>query len=217
LGKLRDTVWDWVWPSVGSPGRYESDHESAAHRTERDAVLLSVRSAKDPEAKKAATEALKWLLERAETRVESVEDRLRTLMALAAVAAAITFGTGLSKTAADAGDSLARTVLAVAAAYSVLQLLCAFRAALRGLERMSILEPSPADLLLREGEADSNRYDRLAELWFDIMDSVREAGNHKVEQMAVAHRALRNFVLAVFVASIALVIGQLGWTPPYGR
>ena len=184
--------------------------ESAARTSRRDSAMLAVRSLTDRDAKKEAREALHFLAQQAQERVDSVEGRLQTLVSLAAVAAAVTFGIGVSGIDGKLGNSPSATTLAVAAVYAVVQLLCALRAAVNGLGRSSFLTLDSEDLIPRERESEGDREERLAELWLDVMFSIEVSGHRKVEQMAVAHCALKNFVYGVLVAAAAVLAGRFG-------
>jgi len=209
VGTWRDWVFDLVWPRV-SRGRSGTSDEKLAATRRRDATMMALRSLSTPEDLASARKALEELVHSAQEREAGIEERLRALIPVTAAAAAIIVGVGLPQLRGELGAGRTTTLFALAALYAVVELLLTLMAAVAGLERRSYLEPTPEDLFPRAREELAARERRLSELWYDVMVSVEEACNRKVEQMSVAHRALRNFIVGALVAAAVLVIAGGG-------
>lgn len=152
------------------------------------------------------------LLEAEDARRQSVEARLTSIMGLSSIAATIVFGSIL----AQATGSLhvqrpwLRWLLALGALYLALQLCCAIIAALGGLERRGYLAMSPRDLFpLASGEAPSIYFRRRIRDYLSVLSDHQFLDNMKVTQMAIAHRAMRNFLWALLILAIVGAYGGI--------
>lgn len=208
MGWLRNHVLDRLWPTVDRPTREEAVGEAAARTARRDSLMLTLRSFSTPERVQAARESIERLASDQRSRLAGIEERLRGLVSLAAVAAAITVAIGAAPMGGDGGVAFPSQLLALTLVYAVLQLLAALRAAINGLERRSFRVYRPEDLISGHTEEPKDRELRLAGISFDTMVDLQEAGNRKVEQMSVAYRALKNFVLGLLFAAGVVLIGQ---------
>jgi len=209
MGWLRDNVVDLLWPTVGGPSREDSVREEAACVHRRDALMLSLRSLATVDEVRAAREGIERVVADEQTRLAGVEERLRGLVSLAAVAAAVTVGIGIAQLRGELGGHLAGSLLALASVYAVVQLLAALLAAIKGLERRSFRAFQPEDLIPGGKEEEKARELRLAGITFDRMIDLQEAGNRKVEQMSVAYKALKNFVIGLLFAAAVVLVAQI--------
>ena len=207
MAKWCDRLIDLVWPRISRATTYEQVQEKAAAQHRRDIAMMSIRSLSSAEEASQARASLERLAEAERDRQASVEERLRALVPLATVAAALVLGIGLPS--ADSGVGASRTLFALAALYAVAQLLLALRASVAGLGRRSYRALTPEDLFPQPEEQPVDREKRLSELWYDVMADLQETANRKVERMAVAHQALLNFVYAVMLATLAAAVARL--------
>jgi hypothetical protein len=94
--------------------------------------------------------------------------------------------------------------------YLILQLVSAIRAGIRGLERRAYEAMPLVDLLPTGKEAPAYYCRRRIEQFFAVLVQNQDQNNAKVTQMAVAHRATKNFVggLVIFaiLASIHYIV-----------
>jgi hypothetical protein len=171
--------------------------------------MMALRALSTAEELASARQALESLVQAAQEREASIEERLRALIPVTAAAAAIILGVGLPQLRGELGGGARATLFALASLYAVIQLLRTLLAAVAGLETRSYLAPTPEDLFPRPGEELLARERRLSELWYDVMVTVEEAGNRKVDQMDDAHRALRNFVVGALLAAVVVAVAQL--------
>jgi hypothetical protein len=205
--KWLDALIDLLLPRVARPSTHEQAEEKAATQRRRDTAMMGIKSLRTPEEASRARIDLERLAEAERDRQASAEERLRAIIPLAAVAAALVLGVGLPKK--DNVGEPCRVLFALAALYAVAQLLWALRAAVAGLERRTYTALTPDDLLPRPTEDETSRERRLSELWYDVMAGLQEATNRKVEQMTVAHRSLRNFIGAVMFAILVSATAYL--------
>lgn len=172
-------------------------------------MLLKLRSLESSEEIALGREAIDRSISREEDRMASVEERLRGLVSLAAVAAAVTVGIGVAQLRGDLTSSATGTGLAVISVLAVIQLLCALLAAVKGLERRSFRRSQPEDLIPKQSEESIDRELRLVTISYNALIDLEEAANHKVEQMSVAYGALKNFVSFLLLASLLILVGQV--------
>lgn len=205
---LRKHLFDWFWPTIEPPSREESVQEEPARTARRDALMLNLRGLTTADEVQAAREQIQSVESSERDRMTNVEERLRGLVSLAAVAAAVTVGIGIAQLRGDLQSTASGTLLALASVYAVVQLLAALLAAIKGLERRSFRAVAAEDLIARPTEDPRDRELRLSEISFDAMIDVQDAANAKVDQMSLAYRALKNFVFGVLVAALVLLIAQ---------
>jgi hypothetical protein len=208
---IRDIVWPVVLPSTVA----EEKAERERIELRRDADLAAVdalASGVSDEAIADAADAIKASLEAEKDRRASVEARLTTVLGMVSVAASVAFGALTSVFGKGFQGVNARSAVlgAVLMVYAVVQLVNALLASLRGLRRAAYETIAPADVLPRSGESPTEH--RLRIMKVGILTRVQHAdvNSRKVEAMAVAHVALRNFVIAVLALSI-LVAAVMAW------
>jgi hypothetical protein len=147
-------------------------------------------------------------LDQEEGRRQSVESRLTSIVGLCAIAATIVFGSILAQAtgAMHVPRMWVRWVIGFGALYLAIQLCIAILSAVRGLERRSYLSHDP---ILPDNP------ERAATLRMRIIESNKRLANHqvqnnlKVTQMAVAHRALKNFIVALLLLGACGTYGAL--------
>lgn len=208
MGWLRDNLFDLVWPTVEKPSREESVGEGPARVGRRDAFMLALRSL-SPEQVQTARESVERVVAEQRSRMAGVEERLRGLVSLAAVAAAVTVGISVAQLRGELKVSPFGTLIAVISVYAVSQLLAALLGAIKGLERRSFRAYRPEDLIPDPREEAQDRELRLAGIAFDTMIDLDDAANRKVEQMSIAYRGLKNFVGGLLLAAGVVLAAQL--------
>jgi hypothetical protein len=143
------------------------------------------------------------LLEAEDSRRQSVDGRLATIVGLASIAGTILFG-GIWAGATGALHSDNRAIIGALAGggfYLALQIGRAVLAAVEGLSRRNYGALEPSDVLQHQGEDQSSFARRRARKCLDLLADHQLRNNEKVTKMAVAHRALQNFMVALMVLS----------------
>ena len=130
-------------------------------------------------------------------------------MSIAIGAAVLTLAIGIPQLKGELGSSNLGLGLTMTTAFAILQLLRVLLASVLGLDRRGYRTPTPTDLVPVSDEEPKEREARIAALWYDYMYDLEEAGNQKVGQMAIAHRALKNFVAAVLVGALMVAGAQM--------
>lgn len=108
--------------------------------------MIDLRSLTRDADLRSSREAIEALGLHKNGRIAGVEDRLRGIVSLAAIAAAITVAIGVR---ADGRTNPSETWLTPVSLYAVLQLPAALLAAKRGLGSRSFRVPTPEDLVFR--------------------------------------------------------------------
>lgn len=198
------TEWalDCFWPSVDLGDRTEEDSRRAQDLT---AVMTAIgalfdKTAKGSEERRTAAVADSLaLLEAESTRRQSIESRLTSIVGFVALASTIALwllGAQLAGTLGR-GRSIATFVLL---SYLVVQLVRAGLASVDGLRRRSFRSVT-VGLYFEQ--------DNLRELVSERVACAfqhEEIVNGKVERLAVAHRALKNFLIGLL-----LLTSVVGW------
>ena len=190
---------DWIWPHLegdAEPHPHNRDYFSAKHAhllNEMERILAS-------------------LLALVKERVQSVESKFMALFTLTSVlsvlSVAVIAGLAASSTL-SAGEKAARIISMLLVFYVVLQLLCLLLATVAGLARKSYMQLSPEDIVPQEGE-DSDAYRvRLLNLQMECMRWNEWVVNQKVSKMEVAHLALKNALIAIFILIVLVGLNSL--------
>ena len=203
---LHDLYWliaDCIVPHARPLSKIERDKEEAYQAAKLASYEKQITAINDEHLLGDYVGECTKALDREEGRRQSVDARLTSIIGLCAIAATIVFGSILAQ--ATGTMHVARTwlrwIIGLGAWYLALQLCLAIIAAVRGLERRSYLSH---DLFIPEEP------NRIAILRSKITESSKiladnhAQNNQKVTQMAVAHRSLKNFLVAL------LLLGALG-------
>lgn len=197
---------DLVFPRLAGSTR---SREVTAKKHWRKLAGLDQRSVEqlgsdEEQLKQYATEVDK-LLEREQSRKQSVEGRLTSIIGLTSIAATIVLS-GLVSLAAGtlpAPPKPTTLLFAIGSLYLVLQLFVALFAAVNGLSRAVHLEDTAADLFEAQKSAPGVRLRREIARKLGQVRDYRRNGDAKVDQMAVAHRAVKNFLVALLLLAFA--------------
>lgn len=189
----RDLVFPW--PDPLPPGYL------AAQEQDLTTKIQAIPS--DEAALKKYTQTYHTFLEAEEKRRDGVEARLTNIMGLASIAGTIVFGTIVAQLAGTLriSSTALRLGIALGSLYLVMQICSAILRAIAGLSRRSYTALQPADLL-EEGSDQSSHFHDLAVEYLRTLTNHRFENDKKVTSMAVAHRAMQQFMWALLVFAI---------------
>lgn len=214
--KLIDVFWvvnDWIMPRARPLSKKESEEEQA--RQSNETAECTRRIAALPYDENTLIVYLgefNKLLEAEQARRQSVEIRLTSIMGLSSIAATLVFGSILAQAAGTlrVQQVWLRWALAFGAIYLAVQLCWAIISALRGLERQAYLSDTTLDFLpIPSGEARSACLRRRIGRSLSLLIDHRSLNNGKVTQMAIAHRALQNFLWSLLVLALLGAYGAV--------
>lgn len=144
-------------------------------------------------------------------RHESINSRLTTIIGFSSIAATIAFGTILTGLPQKLG--VLSWLIFLLLGYLTLQLGSAIRAGICGLDRRGYDAFPLTDLLPTGGEAQTFYVRRQIQQYHAIFVQHQDQNNAKLTQMAVAYRAIKNFVVGLLV--FAILAGTYRFvTPP---
>jgi hypothetical protein len=208
MSTLREVFWrstDLVFPWPTPFTRQEKTQQTNRHSALLTECESRVQSLTDDE------EALKSYLEQCNSRVESekdrgqsVEGRLTSILGLSSIAGTIVFGSILAEatSAVHAQRLELQWIIGLGALYLTSQLSSAIFAAVRGLSRRQYYSESASDILPTATEVrPAYLKRRIRSRSAELIDR-QERNNEKVTQMAVAHRAITNFVVALLLFAV---------------
>jgi hypothetical protein len=197
-----------VWPSApAKPAELEREKAERGARLAENLAPLAALAARPVNEISEALAFMESLLAAEEDRKKSVDARLASITGLASIATAVTFGFFATVFEKGVVPSLWGNLVAIGlVAYSVLQLLCAAIASVRGLGRKNYSGPKPLTGLPQPGETHQALLVRRIDSAVRSLDKNDHANNGKVTLMAIAHRALLNFLAGVLL-SLVLIAG----------
>lgn len=135
------------------------------------------------------------LVDQEDERRRSVESRLTSILGLSSIAGTIVFGGILAQASGTLGlqgHSL-RVVMAFGALYLALQICSAILAAIRGLERRGYDTASTSGILPEPNVATIDHLKNQITTYAKRLADHRIQNSPKVDQMATAHCAMKNF------------------------
>lgn len=214
--KVYQGFFDLLWPDL-DPVSPEEEAEQARkdrERRERDLAAMHPESGTElPEsARRSLLEAIDTLIDDERARRQSVETRLTTVLGFVTVASTIAMaGIGLRVRDGLLGTCVPLGVVAaLLVLYIVAQAIRAGLAAIAGLTRGNT-DSTPVHITLAAAR-DAALSAALAEHRMRHFESLCELTNRKVEQLALAHVALRNFLrgaAGLICVVVAMVVGDL--------
>lgn len=144
------------------------------------------------------------LLDREQSRRQSVEGRLTSIVGLTSIAATIVIGilAALAAGTLSVLPGLATVLFAVGGLYLVLQLCIALLASVDGLSRAGQLEETASDLFESRASAPPVRLRRDIARKLERLRDFRRGMDMRVSRMAVAHQAIRNFLVGLLLLAI---------------
>jgi len=219
---------DLLWPDLDP----KTDDEVAAQarkddeRNKRNLAALHPASTAaeaaanlDEPTRKALLEAVDALVADEKDRRQSVETRLTTVLGFVTVASTLAMGAiGLRVHDGLLGTCVPLGILAVLLmSFMVVQVIRAGFAAISGLERGSVDAP-PVHVTIAATH-DPSLSVSVAEHRMKYLESLGELTNRKVNELAIAHEALRNFLrgaLALICVIVTMLIADLALGPSDG-
>jgi hypothetical protein len=156
------------------------------------------------------------MLENEDSRRQGVEARLTSILGLFAIAGTIVFSSIVAQAVGTlrAPTSLLRWTLALGAFYLALQICCALRAAVSGLGRRGYDAPTARNIFIASGESPIVHTREQIANSLKILANHQQRNNEKVSQMAVAHCAMRNFIVALVLFAAIGTVAAVGTKPP---
>lgn len=141
------------------------------------------------------------LLESEDSRRQGVEARLTSILGLFTIAGTIVFSGILAQAVGTlrAPTPFLRWTLALGTYYLALQICCALVAAVVGLGRRGYKTPTTRNIFFPSGESPVvHTRDQITNC-LHVLANHQQHNNHKVSQMAAAHRAMKNFIVALIL------------------
>ena len=208
--RLKDFWWcfaDCIYPRLRPLSKEDEDRESERANEEQEEAEARIKTLPDDD--NFRTQYLSgWakLLYEAEEARRSVEARLTSTIGLSSIAGTIVFGAiiGLASGTLHVDAFWHRLVLSIGALYLVVQICCAILASIRGLERKNYASAQASDILPSLNETQKDYTRRQIALYTRRLTDMRSNTKEKVSQMALAHRAMKNFIVGL---SLIAVIG----------
>lgn len=161
-------------------------------------------------------ESVEKLVEKEQSRRTSVDARLMSIVGLTSIAATVVL-TALFAMAAGTmplPQGVSKWTLVLGCFYLAMQLFAALYAAVKGLSRASYSSETAVDLLPPPQLTRSNFLRRCISNKFDLLKQHQDVNNEKVSQMAVSHRAVLNFLVALVILAGAASLMALNREPP---
>ena len=198
--RLKDIWWlftDCIYPRLRPLSELALNRESTLVREEDERSAALIQSLPNNDNLLAQSLAASTvLLNEAEGKMQSVEMRLTSAIGLSSIAGTIVFGVilGLASGTLYVSEPTFRIALSIGALYLVIQICAAMLAAIRGLERRFYVTPQASDVLPNPREDHPAYISRMIALYTQRIADVQLNTIEKVSQMALVHRAMRNFV-----------------------
>ena len=201
VGRSFWSAFDWVYPVVTPvPEDERKEREQADEsRLQKDLAAIEALRGQSADVVKRAHEDVLDVLHKAEERIRTTEGKLATLIALSALSATLVLSVN------GRGGPPAHWTILLATGYCLLQLVGILFATWRGLRRRSFSVLSIADLTPTWTATDTARVLNVIQSDVRRCHEHQQAGNEKVTDLAIAHTALRNFLVGLLVLFVASV------------
>lgn len=202
--------YDYLWPSLEPPTAEEAGEDVHRLKLRKDRDLARIdEQGTDPGRLGSSLAKCLALFEAEHERQKSVDARLTTIVALTAALAGVS-GLALNGFKWDGADHAEVYWALVALAsvftlYAVVQLLCGLLAAVRGLQRKAYPQPEVVDVLKPAIMDDTTFMRSCMKVYVECFHEHQQLNNEKMSQMAVAHQALKNFLVAVLALVVVLI------------
>jgi hypothetical protein len=198
--RLKELWWllnDCVYPRLQPLSEDEADRQLTLAKNEQQMSDERIKTLPDDD--NLLTQylgACARLLDDAEDTRRSVEARLTSTIGLSSIAGTIVFGgiLAIATGTLHVDSFFLRLLMLFGALYLVLQICRAVQASLSGLERRGYITAQASDVLPSLNEDRPVYLRRQIGLTIHRLGDVRSHNKGKVEQMAVAQCAMRNFV-----------------------
>lgn len=194
---------DCVWPIVSptSQEQKENQRKRDEERLQKDLKSMEALCKCDVEEIENAHKDIQNILEKEKEKIVSVENKLGTLIALAALSATLVLSVN------STGNNIVHWSTLLVTGYCLLQLIRILFATLSGLRRRSFPTLTISTLSKTWG---NNKKHLLSILMAQVrhIHEYQEIGNIKVTNLAIAHVALRNFLFGLFTLFLSLIVFQ---------
>ena len=203
------TLWwflnDRIYPRLQPLGQEASQREESLPKEEKLKYEAQVAALPDDEKFLAkCLDGCARLLEEEDAARRGVEARLTSIVGLSSIAGTIAFSgiLALATGTLHIATNLLRFVMEIGALYLALQVCWAILASLCGLERRGYIAPRASDILPLSIEARAVYLRRRITLCATRLVDDRLQNKEKVNQMALAHCAMKNFVGGLIVFAV---------------
>jgi hypothetical protein len=156
------------------------------------------------------------LLAREDSRRAGVEARLTSILGLFTIAGTIVFSGIVAQAVGTlrAPTTLLRWTVALGTFYLALQICCALRAAVSGLGRRGYDAPTARNIFIAPDESSVFHSREQITTYLRILANHQQRNNEKVTQMAAAHRAMWNFIIALILFAAIGTAAAIAVRPP---
>lgn len=203
IGLRGSALLDWIIPWAAPLSDEQQQKAQTKARDQVEEIKRRLAGA-DVTALKDALTSVEALLDANDERRKGVDTRLSTIVGLTSIAATLATGLIVAQAAGTLklpGGWILRGIAALAF-YLVTQLCAAIGWAIHGQSRGKYREDCPVDLIMEPAMAEKvwlrKRVPEKVEQLLTNQDQV----NEKVTAMAVAHRAIQNFVWGLILLSL---------------
>lgn len=208
---------DWIFPRLeGSEAELQKSEAKKAARESKAVEKAVQRLSPNIEGLKAYLADAEKLLEKEQSRRQSVEARLTSIVGLMSIAATVVLSGILAMaTGAMPMPTLAtKCVLVLGSLYLALQLYVALSEAVKGLSKQVGLFETGLDLFPSAPREESQFLRSRIKRKLDHLADSRISTNAKLDRMAVAQVALRNFLAGLLFLAFAAALFAFDRDPP---
>lgn len=209
---------DLLWPSLeGDASRQASDEQDKLNTEKRRIARAAKNLPSDEELLKEHLKSSEQLLEREQSRRSGVEARLLNMAGLVSIAGTVVLGALFSlaseKIPLDSG--WVRITLTIGCLYLAVQLVAALHASVKGLQATGYHEDQPHAILPRKGLQQTVFLRQRVQHVLDRVAENRSVNNKKLDQLNLAHCAMKNFLWGLLLVAIAACVAALMRLPPF--
>lgn len=209
---------DLFWPSLEGDASLQARHEKDKLSAEKRRIARAAKNLpSDEEQLREHLKSSEQLLEQEQSRKSGVEARLLNMAGLVSIAGTVVLGALFSlasdKLSLDSG--WARIALTVGCFYLAVQLVAALHASVRGLQATGYLEDQPHAILPRKGLQQTVFLRQRVQHVLERVAENRSINNKKLDQLNLAHCAMKNFLWGLLLVAIAACVAALIRLPPF--
>lgn len=207
---------DIIWPTLDGDSNQHEKQENEKLAKETQAVSEAVANLpSDLDDLKEYLAASEKLLDAEGSRKSGIESRLLNAAGLVSIAGTVVLGTlfSLAGEKLTLGPPPARAILTVGCLYLSLQLVAALHSAVKGLQAAGYVEDQPHELLPRNGLKHTVYVrERIERLLVRVAEH-RRVNNGKLDQLKIAHCAMRNFLWGLLGVAVIASAVSIVWPP----
>lgn len=203
----KDFIIDCIWPRI-KPWTKEEENKENNRLNEllnKDKLAIDEILSHSDELRLFSLENIKEILDFEEERKKNIESKLTSIIGLTSIVATITIATEFTKPPELIQNYY--IILLFIKTYIMLQLVSALVAAVNGLQRKSYQQNNIKDIMPKKDETKSEFQIKIMKSYAECFWQNNKINSEKIDQMAIAHRALKNlFFFSLGCSSIFLVI-----------